>query len=1750
MQGRLNRNRLMMQRLLSLSFRRPRLSSFLAACLSILSLPVSGQMQVTSGVFTPQELIENVFLANGVEVLQVNFEGSTAAIGYFNAAQTNIGIPSGIVMSTGLANTAASPNTSGSTSGQTSGGLQDPDLHSLVTPLTIQDLAAFEITFVPYADTLEFRYVFTSEEYEEYVCTQFNDVFGFFIRGNGFNGPFTGGAENIALVPGTSSYVAINTVHNSNPNQNPIVCPPQNPQFFNLTAANGQPTFDGFTDVFLAQAIVVPCDTYTIRMAIADVSDNVFDSGVFLEAKSFGTPAIQFALSTVSANETMAEGCAGGTGTFSIRAAAPAPIDIPVSFTGTATIGVDYLMNPPAITIPAGDSVLTVHFEVFEDGVTEGTESIGLIFQRNPCRLDTLWFFITDDTLPKPDLGPDLLACTGDLLSVDGTLPVIIPDPKTFVNPNRYPLISPPNSSSPLIAVYAPVQVSGVFPKNLGPGMIGSVCINIDHPWIDDVDVYLIAPSGRFIALTTDNGRDGDNYTETCFSPAATQPIDYGDPFGAPKVAAPFTGTFQPEGQWHELWDAPVNPSNGEWRLLVLDDAPLPDGELLNWRITFLPEYRLEYQWLPGAEVSCDTCSLTGTQALAAKTLYLDVRDSYGCRRSDTLEVNIHPDLLPPVPDCALIGFNELGIAWNEQGIGETFEVSINGGPWVTPNNGPAGHWLGGLGLDEPVTFVLQTTGPCQTLRDTLECRTLDCVPPALMVDQVIMPRCAGGADGSFQIVLQQGSAPATVQLNGQMVLPGFQNNLSAGTYQVYVQDTLGCDDEIMVVLVEPEALVVQAFDLDTVRCAGDADGAIAPVVTGGTGAYAWQWADGSTDSLRTGLPGGLYDLSVTDANGCQTIAQVTLYEFPPLMASMAPTDPTCSTNANGQIAVNASGGAGGYSYLWDAPGLSGPVVSGLTGGTYTVTILDANDCPQVETTTLLTPTDLMISFSSNPTTCFGGNDGEVTITVSGGMPPYGFQWSDGGPGLSMRNDLPAGMYSVTITDSDTCSTVIDIEVFEPSDIEVTPGFTRPTCNGDGDGSINVTATGGAGGYSFSWSNGVSGPLSANMFAGTYYLTTTDASGCTALDTFNLTEPLPIQTVTSPKHVTCYGGSNGIATVSASGGTGGFSFQWDDPGASMFASVPDLPAGTYRVTVTDLNGCSAVDSVAVQQPPIFTSVILSQPVSCFGATDGSGTVTPLGGIPPYTYLWNDPSGQNTPTASNLGAGTYVVTITDNNNCTHLDTLVLDEPPAIVLQVTPTQITCFGANDGKAQATVSGGTPPYTFDWSTGSKQALAQNLPPGTHQVTVTDQRGCTVVQSATIQQAPEIVITGTATAVRCSGDSDGEIDLTVVGGQAPYQFVWNNGATVEDPTGLSPGIYVVSVTDAFLCTRTFNISITSPPGMTGGLEKVDVACFGDSTGSVTSDITGGSPAYAFLWNTGATSPDLSGLPPGVYSLTVTDQNNCTITRSIEVLEPAEPLTAMMTGDSLLCFGARNGQILFEATGGTPNYRYSLDGINYNGSAIQIGLPAGTYQGYIRDKQGCEYFVGEATIVQPDQILVDLGPDIFMDIGIDTQLQALVSNGIPPYQYAWTAQDSTFLSCLDCPDPVVSGLEFTRTFRVIVTDANGCTSEAVITIHIQKVRIVLVPTAFTPNGDGQNERMGVMGRPGTVIREFQIFDRWGEQVFYADDFLIEDGLLPAHSWDGTFRGDLMNSAVFVWTLKAEFPDGETGFYKGQTTLVR
>lgn len=1720
-----------------------------------LGLPRTGyaQMQVSTGVFSPQDLIQNVFLSSGVEVLEVNYFGHPQSIGYFSAGQTNIGIETGIVMSTGLALDTDDINSTGSNSSSTSmGQFSDPDLASLVAPLNIGDLCVFEIKFIPYADTVEFNYVFGSEEYEEYVCTPFNDVFGFFISGPGINGPFSNNGENIAIVPGTNDFVAIGTVNNGNPNMSPATCPPQNSQYFNVNPSGNQPMFDGFTDVFTARSIVMACDTYTIRLSLADASDFIFDSGVFLQAKSFGTTTVDVEVTTVSSNETIAEGCSNGEGSFSIKYPAPQEIIIPITFIGTASFGVDYNMDPPFISIPQGSSEVTATFEVFSDNQLEGRESVGMVIQRDPCKLDTIWFYITDDTLPKPDLGPDLLVCTNDLVDLDGTLPVLLPVPKRFENPNPFSLISPPDNSSPLTPVYSPIQVNGVFPKELGPGMIEYVCINIDHKWIDDVDVYLIAPSGRFIELSSDNGRDGDHYTETCFSPRATQPVDYGDPFGAPKTAAPFTGSFKPEGKWHNLWDAPSNPVNGQWRLLVLDDAPLPNGTLLNWRISFNPEYQIDYTWTPGVEVICDTCSVTSTTLDNPKTLILDVIDSYGCARADTVAIDLMPDVATPVINCADIGFEHLIIDWNDQTLNENYEISVNGGAWQSPNQGPFAFRLDGLNLEDSITFFVKAIGLCNELIDTIGCKTMNCTPPALLVDQVVMPACFGQNSGSFQVMIGNGINPVTIQLDGTTVPVGMVNNLPAGTYQITAMDTLGCTDELMLVLTEPDLLQIPAVQLDTVQCYQAQNGQIAPVVQGGTYPFTYQWQDGLTDSLRTGLAGGAYAVTVVDANGCSVQQNMSLFEFPELLIDPTKKDPTCENSANGEINLVVSGGAGNFQFAWDKSGVMGQNPTGLPAGNYTVTVTDKNGCTDIQMIPLIAPTNLLVDITIEPTSCFGGNDGKITVSVSGGTPPYDFQWSDGGPNVNFRNDLIAGTYSLTVTDQGGCTEIRDnsLIVADPSPIIVTPAIVDVSCAGGTDGSISVVATGGGGGHDFAWSNNQSGPVITNLAAGLYIVTTTDASNCSVIDTFQVIQPQPIVTNVGGKNVNCFGGSSGSATVGASGGAGGFQFLWDDPTGSNSASVGNLSAGIYHVTVTDMNGCSALDSVTISQPPPFNSIMNAGQISCFGIADGEGTVTPLGGTGPYSYLWNDPAGQTTMAASNLLSGTYLVTITDKNGCTTTDTLVLTDPPLLTSSVDPVNVTCFGANDGKAQAVALGGSQPYKFSWSNGTQQSLAQNLPPGTHTVTVTDARGCTSTSSAMIDQAPEMILSGTATSVKCTGDKDGTIDLNVSGGANPYAFIWNNGAVIEDPAGLGPGIYVVTVTDANNCQKTFNIQVTSPPGMSGDYESEDIACFGDSTGVASAIITGGSPGYGYLWSNGETTAEITGLLPGTYTVTVSDQNGCTLEHAIEIAQPLEPLVATMTADTLDCFGDGNGRVLFDVTGGTPTYKYSLDGTTFNGSNIQIGLKAGTYDGYVRDKLGCAFYVGQVTIHQPAEILVGLGEEIFIELGQDTQLITQVTNGVPPLTYQWSPQDSSFLSCLACPDPFVSGLQFTRSFRVLVTDANGCTGEQVITVNVQKVRVILVPTAFSPNNDLNNDRLGIVGRPGTRILSFQIFDRWGEQVFLAEDFPIEEGLNPANSWDGMFRGQPMNPAVYVWSLEALFPDGEQTLLKGQSTLIR
>ncbi|MFK7934901.1 MAG: choice-of-anchor L domain-containing protein, partial [Saprospiraceae bacterium] len=416
----------------------------------------------TEAPLSPENMISNFFLGDGVEVNSIQYEGAPEAVGFFSNGASTIGIDRGILMTTGVARSNNASIGADGVSEQESGestemGVTDLDVSTIVQGTATFDIAKYTIEFTPVADTLRFRYSFASEEYPEFVCSDYNDVFGFFISGPGINGTFQDGAENIALIPGTDLPVRINNVNSGMPgSQGPNInncLPPEGslsfPQFYNETPVGAQPVYDGYTDVFEAVIALIPCETYTLKLIIADVNDETRDSGVFLEAKSFGTGSLDVRAVTVGGDGILTEGCGEGTIEFSLANETQNDYTFNYTTFGTAEAGTDFTNIPNELTIPAGQSSVSINLEAFEDNLPEDLESIFFDVQLDICNRDTFEIFIRDNQLRIPELR-DTILCPGESVVLDGDLNAIIPPDPTFTYSNSAP-ISPSNT-----AIYYP----------------------------------------------------------------------------------------------------------------------------------------------------------------------------------------------------------------------------------------------------------------------------------------------------------------------------------------------------------------------------------------------------------------------------------------------------------------------------------------------------------------------------------------------------------------------------------------------------------------------------------------------------------------------------------------------------------------------------------------------------------------------------------------------------------------------------------------------------------------------------------------------------------------------------------------------------------------------------------------------------------------------------------------------------------------------------------------------------------------------------------------------------------------------------------------------------------------------------------------------------------------------------------------------------------------------------------------------
>ncbi|MEM7656322.1 MAG: SprB repeat-containing protein, partial [Bacteroidota bacterium] len=573
--------------------------------------------------------------------------------------------------------------------------------------------------------------------------------------------------------------------------------------------------------------------------------------------------------------------------------------------------------------------------------------------------------------------------------------------------------------------------------------------------------------------------------------------------------------------------------------------------------------------------------------------------------------------------------------------------------------------------------------------------------------------------------------------------------------------------------------------------------------------------------------------------------------------------------------------------------------------------------------------------------------------------------------------------------------------ILVPDSLQLTAALTAASCAGLDDGSIDLTVIGGAAPFSFNWSNGDSIEDLTSLAPGSYSVTVTDIYDCVATGTYVITETRPIQVSLAIDSLpSCFGISDGGLTATGSGGSAPYAYAWSN--SATTASITGVLAGTYSVTATDANGCQVSDSSSLTQPALLSlTAVIDSNVSCQGFLDGGVTASVTGGSTPYAYLWSN----NAPNASitGVGAGTYTVTVTDANGCTESDAETVSEPTAFsATAVVDSNASCNAIADGGLTAQGTGGTAPYTYLWSNGATTASITGILADAYSVTITDANGCTDQTSGIITEpaalsAFAVVDSNTS----CFGFLDGGAAAAATGGTAPYAYSWSNSATTASITGVAAGTYSVTITDANGCVGNTSVQIAEPAALDAvAVLDSNASCFGFSDGGATASATGGTAPYSYAWSNSATTPSITGVIAGSYSVTITDANGCTDQTTQQIIEPTALLAATVLDSNISCKGLLDGGAMASATGGTAPYAYLWS--TTASTNFITGVAAGTYTVTVTDANGCTDQAIQL-ITEPAELIATVAVDSqascfgFADGGLTTN----VTGGTAPYAYLW-----------------------------------------------------------------------------------------------------------------------------------------------------
>jgi len=473
-------------------------------------------------------------------------------------------------------------------------------------------------------------------------------------------------------------------------------------------------------------------------------------------------------------------------------------------------------------------------------------------------------------------------------------------------------------------------------------------------------------------------------------------------------------------------------------------------------------------------------------------------------------------------------------------------------------------------------------------------------------------------------------------------------------------------------------------------------------------------------------------------------------------------------------------------------------------------------------------------------------------------------------------------------------------------------------------------------------------------------------------------------------------------------------------------------------------------------------------LTCPGIPTGAIDFDVSSSFSPYTYNWS--TGDATQDIEDLDPGQYLVTVVDASTCSTVGTYNVNSPPDFALDTSIVMPTCGGGTDGAITLSVTGATPPYEYNWdNTGfSSNNTLSGIPHGEYLVVVRDANGCETDLLIPVHEL-ELILDPTVDAITppsCTDFSDGSIVVLIDNGLPPFQYDWQDGNGFVNENSLlnvAEGIYEVEVQDANLCVGSFIFDMQDHPPLSGDLTPSHVSCFGENDGSIVASPGGGVGNYSFSWSNLQSSQTADMLVAGDYTVTLTDGNDCVFTITETVTQPPPLLIDVVDVLNNICFNYSDGAITVDGNGGTPPFLYSIDGQNFQDSNVFPNLPAGNFTLTVQDLNGCLESV-DATVTEPGELIVEAGPDQYIDLGFQANINANVNN--PQVTYSWWPPD--FLDCADCEDPVASPVNTTQ-YTITITDDVGCFDVDSITIRVVKNRPIYTPNAFSPNNDGIND---------------------------------------------------------------------------------